>query len=84
MELMLESKPETCSALGLDCSDCVRQSASTVAKICTGLDSSGAQQLFFQMYPSSGCRPMAQAFAHAYLAAAIPEPRVLTFASAAA
>jgi hypothetical protein len=84
MELMLESKPETCSALGLECGACVHKAAASVASICPGLDSSGAQQLFFQMYPSSGCRPMAQAFALAYLGTSIPEPRVLTFASAAA
>jgi hypothetical protein len=84
MELMLESTPETCAALGLDCAHCVHQAAVTVASICPGLDSMGAQQLFFQMYTSPGCRPMAQAFVLAYLGTSIPEPRVLTFASAAA
>lgn len=92
MDLMLESGPETCRSLGLDCGTCVRRAAATVATICAGVEASGAQQLFFQMYPSPGCRPMAQAFVLAYSEASMPEPahvlvsepRVLTFASAAA
>ena len=82
MELMLESKPETCSMLGLECGACVHKAAASVASICIGLDAFGAQQLFFQMYPSSGCRPMAQAFILAYSEASVPEARVLTFAAA--
>jgi len=84
MELMLESTPETCLALGLECGACVHKGAASVASICTGLDPFGAQQLFFQMYSSPGCRPMAPAFVLAYSEASIREPRVLSFASAAA
>jgi len=84
MDLLLENRPETCSMLGLECRACVRQAAASVAGICVGVDPAGVQQLFFQMFPSPGCRPMAQAFVIAYLALPIPEPRVLTFASAAA
>ena len=67
MDLWLtENRPETCAALGLDCGTCMRKSAASVACICTGLESQGIQQLFLQLYPSIGCRPMASAFELAY------------------
>jgi len=67
MDLWLtENRPETCAALGLDCGTCMRKSAASVARICVGLESQGVQQLFLQLYPSIGCRPMAPAFELAY------------------
>ncbi|HYL77264.1 MAG TPA: hypothetical protein VEU96_23825 [Bryobacteraceae bacterium] len=44
----------------------MRKSAASVARICTGLESQGIQQLFLQLYPSGGCHPMASAFELAY------------------
>jgi len=44
----------------------MRKSAASVARICVGLESQGVQQLFLQLYPSIGCRPMASAFELAY------------------
>jgi hypothetical protein len=64
---LTENQPETCRVLGLECETCVRKSAASVGKICYGLDSHGVQQLFVQLFPSSGCRPMAPAFELAYL-----------------
>ena len=61
-----ENRPEACAALGLDCGTCMRKSAASVARICSGLESQGVQQLFLQLYPSLGCRPMAAAFELAY------------------
>jgi len=84
MELILENRPETCAMVGLECGACVRHAAASVASICGGLEPLGAQQLFFQMYPSAGCRPMAHAFVLAYNDATPREPRVLTFVTAAA
>ena len=70
--LAIENRPETCSALGLDCSSCTRKAASSVASICGGLDPQGLKQIFFQLYSSPGCRPMAQAFELAYQEATAP------------
>ena len=83
MDLLTENRPETCASLGLKCSACVRQAAHSVAGVCRGLDPAGLQQVFVQLYPSPFCRPMAQAFAVAYLeSSATPKP-ILTFATAA-
>lgn len=70
--LAMENWPESCSALGLDCDTCTRKAASSVASICGGLDPQGLKQVFFQLYSSPGCRPMAQAFELAYLEATAP------------
>jgi hypothetical protein len=67
MDLLLsENRPETCGAVGLECGLCTRKAAASVARICTGLQPHGIQQLFLQLFPSPGCRPMAQAFELAY------------------
>jgi hypothetical protein len=70
--LAIENRPETCSALGLDCGSCTRKAASSVASICGGLDPQGLKQIFFQLYSSPGCRPMAQSFELAYQEATAP------------
>jgi hypothetical protein len=70
--LVMENRPETCSTLGLECGTCVRKAASSVASICGGLDPQGVRQVFFQLYASPGCRPMAQAFELAYQENATP------------
>jgi hypothetical protein len=78
-----ENWPETCSTLGLDCGTCTRKAASSVASICGGLDPQGLKQIFFQLYSSPGCRPMAQAFELAYQEATAPI-EIAALASAAA
>ena len=83
MDLTTENRPETCSALGLDCGACIHQAAASVARICQGLEPHGVQQIFLQLYPSQGCQPMAQAFELAYRECLAERPR-LSFASAAA
>ncbi len=70
--LATENWPETCSNLGLDCGSCVRKAATNVASICGGLEPQGIRQIFFQLYSSEGCRPMAQAFEVAYQESAAP------------
>jgi hypothetical protein len=84
MDLLTENSPETCASLGLKCSACVRQAAHSVAGLCRDLDSAALQQTFVQLYPSPFCRPMAQAFAVAYLQSTEAPKPILTFASAAA
>jgi hypothetical protein len=84
MDLLLsENWPETCAALGLDCGTCTCKSASTVAKICFGLESHGVHRLFLELYPSPGCRPMAAAFETAYREASGLSPTMTTNAAAA-
>jgi len=83
MDLFTENSPETCSSLGLDCGTCVHQAAATVAKI-SRLEPHGVQQIFFQLFPSSGCRPMAHAFELAYRESSNTLKTVIKFTSAAA
>ena len=84
MDLWTDNRPETCSALGLDCGSCIHGSAASIARICHGLESHGIQQIFFQLYPSAGCQPMAQAFELAYRESSIAQKPRLAVASAAA
>jgi hypothetical protein len=82
--LAMENWPESCSALGLDCGSCTRKAASSVASICAGLDAQGLQQIFFQLYSSPGCHPMASAFESAYQEATTPITLVALANAAAA
>jgi hypothetical protein len=84
MDLYLtENRPDQCEALGLECGSCVRKAAGSVARICTGLETQGIHRLFFQLYPSAGCRPMGRAFEAAYReASATGIAAVSTFAAA--
>lgn len=71
MDLLLgENQPEVCQSLGLECGTCVRKAATSVANVCYGIQPSGLQQIFFQLFPSPGCQPMLPAFEAAYLGVA--------------
>ena len=83
MDLLTENSPETCLSLGLDCGTCIHQAAATVAKI-SRLEPNGVQQIFFQLYPSPGCRPMAHAFEMAYRESSNTQKTVIKFTTAAA
>jgi hypothetical protein len=65
--LTFEYSPEMCMSFGLDCRTCICKSAATLACICLGLSAEGAVKVFFEIYPSIGCRPMADPFQLAYL-----------------
>ncbi len=84
MDQFTENRPEICSALGLDCGTCIHAAAASVARICQGLESRGIQQVFFQLYPSPGCQPMAQTFEMAYQASSNSQRPRLSVATAAA
>ena len=85
MDLVTENRPETCSSLGLDCATCIGRSASTAAAICPDLQPAGVHRIFFQLYASPGCHPMAHAFMRAYDAAAKPsKPMVVAVRATAA
>lgn len=82
--LTTDHRPETCSTLGLDCSSCMRKAAASVAQICTGMDTHAVQQVFLQLYPSMGCRPMASTFESVYREFSAPVKPLLAVATAAA
>jgi hypothetical protein len=85
MDLVTENRPETCSSLGLDCASCIQRSASTSAAICPGLQPAGVHRIFFQLYSSPGCHPMAHAFMRAYSDAGTPsKPMVVAVRATAA
>jgi len=84
MDLFAEPNPESCSHIGLDCGTCIHRSAASVASICHGLESPGIQQVFFKLYSSPGCYPMAPAFALAYQESLAAQQPARIFASAAA
>ncbi len=67
-----ENRPETCSALGLECRTCVQRSAASVAHICHGLQPEAIAGMFPQIYSSPGCAHMAEAFAASYYEACAP------------
>ena len=67
-----ENRPETCSALGLECHTCVQRSAASVAHICHGLQASALAGMFGQIYASPGCAHMANSFEAAYYEACAP------------
>jgi hypothetical protein len=84
MDLVTENRPETCSSLGLDCDTCIQRCASTTAAIVPDLQPSGVHRIFFQLYSSPGCHPMAHAFMRAYNDAATPSKPMVVAARATA
>jgi hypothetical protein len=84
MDFATENQPETCSSLGLDCGTCIERCASTTAAICPSLQPGGVHRMFFQLYPSQGCQPMAHAFMRAYHDAAMASRPMVIAARAGA
>lgn len=85
MDLLVgDHRPETCSTVGLECGACMRKAAASVAQICGGMDAHSVQQIFFQIYPSPGCRPMASTFEKAYRELSTPVKPLVAVAAAAA
>lgn len=84
MDFVTENQPETCSSLGLECQACIERCAATTAAICPDLQPSGVQRMFFQLYSSPGCHPMAHAFLRAYHEAATPTKPMAVAARASA
>jgi len=82
--LVSENQPETCLNVGLDCGTCMRKAAASVGAICDGLNSQGLMRIFFEMYPSQGCHPMAPVFESAYREATTCECEPVLASAAAA
>jgi hypothetical protein len=84
MDFAIENQPDTCSSLGLECGVCIQRCAATTAAICPDLQPAGVHRMFFQLYSSPGCHPMAYTFQRAYDAASVPSKPMMVAASAAA
>ena len=65
-ELASMLTPAICKNLGVECDDCVRSRAHSVARISPGLSPKGAAKLFQTLYPSQGCAPMRDLFLIGY------------------
>lgn len=83
MDLVTENRPETCSSIGLDCATCIQRCASTTAAVCPDLQPAGVHRIFFQLYASPGCHPMAHAFMRAYDEASQPSKKPIAVAARA-
>jgi hypothetical protein len=56
----------SCSETGLSCEACTAQTATELARTCTGLRGKLVAQLFVQLYPDPGCARMHANFAATY------------------
>ena len=59
----------SCGAVGLSCEECTSQTATELARTCTGLRGKMVSQLFVQLDPEPGCARMHAHFAACYRAA---------------
>lgn len=82
MDLLTDNQPETCSSLGLECGSCIERCAASTAAICPNLEPAGVHRVFFELYPSPGCHPMAHAFFRAYGEANAPLRKIAAVARA--
>ena len=67
----MNTYPEICHQVGLDCETCTEGTARNLAKICKGLRGKMVGQLFVQIYTDPACSKMHAHFAEAYLTASI-------------
>ena len=65
----MNTYPQICSEVGLDCETCTKGTARNLAKVCKGLRGKMIGQLFVQIYTDPACARMHGHFAEAYLAA---------------
>ena len=84
MDFATENRPESCSTLGLECSACIQRCASNTAAVCGDIAPAAVHRIFFQLYSSPGCHPMAHAFVRAYQDAAVPSKPIAAAACASA
>ncbi len=62
-----------CREAGMNCRECVAAAAVHIAAITADLNSSLVRQMFFLIYPSPACAPMASEFVQIVNAKARPE-----------
>ena len=65
----MNTYPQICSEVGLDCETCTEGTARNLAKVCKGLRGKLIGQLFVQIYTDPACARMHAHFADAYLTA---------------
>jgi hypothetical protein len=65
-ELAPALSPAICKKLGVECDECVKTRACSVARISPGLSPSEGAKFFRALYPSQGCAPMRDVFLISY------------------
>jgi hypothetical protein len=79
----MNTYPQMCAEVGLDCATCTENTARQLAKVCGGLRGKLIGQMFVQIYTDPACAKMHGHFAEAYLAATAP-PRMMPAVAASA
>lgn len=65
----LDRRKQECQEVGLECNECIRCSARSLAFVAEELTTPRLKTLFHVMYPDSECRPMVAAFVETVQAA---------------
>jgi hypothetical protein len=60
------SKPECCDSEEMDCSACLRTTASHVARVCGAMDQGSLRSIFVHLYHDPYCKSKAYLFERAY------------------
>jgi hypothetical protein len=62
----MNTYPQICTEIGLDCNTCIEGTARNLAKVCKGLRGKMIGQMFVQIYTDPACSRMHAHFAVAY------------------
>ena len=65
----MNTYPQLCEEIGLDCERCTEGTALNLAKVCKGLRGKMIGQMFVQIYTDPACSKMHAHFAEAYMGA---------------
>jgi len=65
----MNSYPQICAEVGLDCKTCTENTARNLAKVCESLRGKAIGQMFVQIYNDPACSKMHVHFAEAYMGA---------------
>lgn len=73
----MNTYPQICTEIGLDCHTCIEGTARNLARVCKGLRGKMIGQLFVQIYTDPACSRMHAHFAAAYEDASEARPRAM-------
>ena len=73
----MNTYPEICAQVGLDCKACTEGTARNLAKVCKGLKGKIVGQMFVQIHTDPACSKMHGHFTNAYLEASMEPPLVM-------
>jgi len=73
----MNTYPQICTEIGLDCHTCIEGTAQNLARVCKGLRGKMIGQMFVQIYSDPACSPMHAHFAAAYEGASEAKPRAM-------